>query len=239
VRVVVRGGGAGRRTRLYQALGLFFAAVCVGYLVIPRDVPPRPGSDPDSGHAAAAGHAGDPAVAAARPSPGTAAGAPAPAAIGAAVIPASSRPITPRRMASRRPSQDPPEEAGGQPNTGEITREITAAEYIQALHDAGIYEGIGAFQPPGTSPPLQGLAVPPDFELPEGYVRHFQSTDDGQPIEPILMYSPDYEFFDENGQPIAIPEDRVVPPEYAPPGMPIRTVEIPQPQRREPGDVSR
>ena len=116
-------------------------------------------------------------------------------------------------------------------------KDITAGEYIKALNDAGIYEGIGAFPPPGTSPPLEGLAVPEDYVLPEGYVRHYQSTDDGQPIHPILMYSPDYEFLDANGNPIAIPEDRVVPPEHAPPGLPGNIIDIPQP--REPGDLSR
>ena len=48
-----------------------------------------------------------------------------------------------------------------------------------------------------------GLAVPEDFVLPEGYVRHHQATDDGQAIEPILMYSPDYEFLDAAGNPVA------------------------------------
>ena len=141
-------------------------------------------------------------------------------------------------MASRRAAKPAaPEEAGEQLKIGDGSREITAGEYIQALHDAGVYEGIGAFNPPGTSPPLEGLAVPPDFELPEGYVRHGQATDDGQAIEPILMFSPDYEFVDANGNPIPIPENRVVPPEYAPPGFPIRQIEIPP--KRQPGDLSR
>jgi hypothetical protein len=102
-------------------------------------------------------------------------------------------------------------------------------EVIDRLHKAGIYSGIGAFSPPGTSPPLVGLSVPEGFELPEGYVRHFQATDDGQRIEPILMYSPDFEFFDASGNPIAIPPNRVVPPGQAPPGLPIRLIEIPPP----------
>lgn len=105
----------------------------------------------------------------------------------------------------------------------------TMGEVIDALHDAGIHEGIGAFNPPGTSPPLQGLAVAEDFDLPEGYVRHYQVTDDGEPIEPILMFSPDFEFYDESGDLVEIPADRVVPPELAPPGMPIRPIEIPSP----------
>jgi len=105
----------------------------------------------------------------------------------------------------------------------------TAADVIERLHEAGIHSGIGAFNPPGTSPPLVGLAVPPAFELPPGYVRHHQTTDDGQDIEAILMFSPDFEFFDAAGNRIAIPENRVVPPELAPPGLPIRPIEIPRP----------
>lgn len=105
----------------------------------------------------------------------------------------------------------------------------TAGEVIERLHEAGIHSGLGAFNPPGTSPPLVGLAVPPDFALPPGYVRHHQTTDDGQDIEAILMFSPDFEFFDAAGNRIPIPENRVVPPELAPPGLPIRPIEIPRP----------
>lgn len=105
----------------------------------------------------------------------------------------------------------------------------TMAEVIERLHQAGVHTGLGAFSPPGTRPPLVGLAVPEDFELPPGYVRHHQATDDGQPIEAILMYAPDYQFVDATNQPIAIPKDRVVPPEHAPPGLPIRRIVIPAP----------
>ncbi len=113
----------------------------------------------------------------------------------------------------------------------------TMGEVIEGLHKAGIRTGLGAFNPPGTSPPLVGLAVPEDFALPEGYVRHHQATDDGQPIEPILMYSPDYEFLDAAGNPVAIPADRVVPASDAPAGLPIRQIRIPPPQP-EPGSSS-
>jgi len=109
----------------------------------------------------------------------------------------------------------------------------TAARVIEELHARGIYDGLGAFNPPGTSPPMVGLAVPDDFELPEGYVRHYQTTDDGQDVEPILMFSPDYDFVDENGNPIPIPADRVVPPELAPPGLPVREIEIPPDRDQE------
>ena len=105
----------------------------------------------------------------------------------------------------------------------------TMGEVIDRLHAAGVHTGLGAFNPPGTSPPLVGLAVPEDFPLPEGYVRHYQATDDGQRIEPILMFSPDFEFLDANGKPIPIPADRVVPADRAPPGMTVRRNRIPPP----------
>lgn len=102
--------------------------------------------------------------------------------------------------------------------------EPTGAELIEALHAAGVRTGIGAFNPPGTSPPLAGLAVPEGFVLPPGYVRHHQVTDQGVPLEPILMFSPDFRLYDAQGRPVPLPADRVVPPEYAPPGMPLRRV---------------
>lgn len=102
-------------------------------------------------------------------------------------------------------------------------------EVIERLHKAGVYTGLGAFSPPGTRPPLIGLAVPEDFVLPEGYVRHHQATDDGQRIEAILMFAPDRQFFDAANRPIAVPANRVVPPEYAPAGMPIRRIVLPKP----------
>ncbi|UUZ54290.1 hypothetical protein LP419_38955 [Massilia sp. H-1] len=105
----------------------------------------------------------------------------------------------------------------------------TMAEVIERLHQRGIHSGLGAFSPPGTSPPLVGLAVPDDFPLPKGYVRHHQSTDDGQPIEAILMFAPDFQLVDANNRPIPMPDNRVVPPELAPPGLPPRRVVIPPP----------
>jgi hypothetical protein len=105
----------------------------------------------------------------------------------------------------------------------------TMAEVIQRLHAAGVRTGLGAFSPPGTRPPLIGLAVPEDFPLPPGYVRHHQATDDGQRIEPILMFSPDAQTLVVNGRTVAVPADRVVPPELAPPGLPIRRIVVPAP----------
>jgi hypothetical protein len=98
--------------------------------------------------------------------------------------------------------------------------------------EAGVVvpSGIGLFPPPGTDPVKVGLVVPDDFELPEGYLRHYQATDDGQDVPPILLFHPDYELLDDAGQPIPLPADRVVPPELAPPGMPIETVVLPEPR---------
>ncbi|RSZ60568.1 hypothetical protein HF313_19825 [Massilia atriviolacea] len=101
------------------------------------------------------------------------------------------------------------------------------AQVIERLHQQGVHSGLGAFTPPGTSPPLVGLAVPEDFALPKGYVRHHQATDDGQRIEAILMFAPDFQLFDANNKPIEMPKNLVVPPELAPPGMPIRRIAIP------------
>lgn len=103
------------------------------------------------------------------------------------------------------------------------------AEVISRLHERGIHTGLGAFNPPGTSPPLVGLAVPEDFELPKGYVRHHQATDDGQRIEAILMFAPGFQPVDAAGRPVEVPKDRVVPPELAPPGLPVRRITIPPP----------
>ncbi len=105
----------------------------------------------------------------------------------------------------------------------------SAAQVIERLHQAGIRSGLGAFSPPGTRPPLIGLAVPDDFVLPDGYVRHHQATDDGQRIEAILMFAPDRQLLDAQGRPIPIPANRVVPPELAPPGLPIRRIVLPKP----------
>lgn len=153
-------------------------------------------------------------------------------------MPTATKPatMTPPAVA---PAASPPQSSSADWRTGDANDiatyvspsdpEPTAAELIKALRDSGERGGIAAFNPPGTSPPLKGLAVPEDFVLPPGFVRHHQVTDAGEPIEAILMYSPDYVFRDAAGNAIPIPEDRVVPPEMAPPGLPIREIEIPPP----------
>ncbi|WP_396270300.1 hypothetical protein [Ideonella sp.] len=104
------------------------------------------------------------------------------------------------------------------------------AEVIQRLNQAGVRSGLGAFNPPGTRPPLIGLAVPQDFELPPGFMRHHQATDDGQRIEAVLMFTPDHPYV------LAHPDlrNRVVPPEMAPEGLPLRTITLPAPRSHQP-----
>ena len=124
---------------------------------------------------------------------------------------ASVKQVTPRRAAAREAEADKPNEAP--------PPEIDARDVIPALVEAGETGGIAAFPPPGTKPVKRGIVVPDDYQLPPGYVRHYQATDDGKGLEPILMFSPDYEFLDQNGKRIAVPDDLVVPPELAPAGL--------------------
>ncbi len=152
--------------------------------------------------------------------------------------PSTGQPARPDAAALSNPSTVPAASQTSRPTThdpDDLAAHVPAGqapsmvEVIQRLHQAGVHTGLGAFNPPGTSPPLVGLAVPPDFPLPDGYVRHHQTTDDGQDIEPILMFAPDRTFYDRSGRAIELPKDRVVPPEWAPPGLPIRRVVVPPP----------
>jgi hypothetical protein len=160
----------------------------------------------------------------------TVAAAPAPASAPARATPARDAPApasAPRRIARvRPPGTDQSPDITDYINDGERP---TMKEVIERLHAAGVHTGLGAFNPPGTKPPLVGLAVPEGFALPPGYVRHYQATDDGQRIEPILMFAPDYQPTTADGRPVPVPKDRVVPPELAPPGLPIRRIVVPAP----------
>jgi hypothetical protein len=139
--------------------------------------------------------------------------------------PAKPPPIARRRTApaSTPPGVSPPAAAG----SGDA-KSLDAAPVIRALQAAGETEGIAAFGVPGTNPPKSGIIVPDDFELPEGYVRHHQVTDEGEQLPAILMFHPDYEFVDEHGAPVAVPADRIVPPEMAPPGLAIHMLDVPR-----------
>ena len=142
----------------------------------------------------------------------------------APVLPATAQaPQIPRH---RDPNCDTTPDIADYINPGERP---SMAEVIQRLQAAGVRTGLAAFNPPGTRPPLIGLAVPDNFELPPGYVRHHQATDDGQRIEPILMFAPDTPTLVIQGRTVSVPADHVVPPELAPPGLPIRRIVVPAP----------
>ncbi len=79
----------------------------------------------------------------------------------------------------------------------------------------------------GTKKIKVGLVVPEDFQLPAGYVRHYQTTDKGEMLSAILMFDPDHPPLDAQGRPVAVPADRVVPPELAPSGMPQAWLDVP------------
>lgn len=149
----------------------------------------------------------------------------------------------PRFKPVRRP--EPPAEAppADVPSPPETAPNDTAEQADEAIGDDDEANddgptGIALFPPPGTDPAKSGLIVPEDFPLPPGYVRHYQSTDDGRRLPAILMFHPDYEWVDESGEPIEVPEDGVVPPELAPEGLPLETLEVPEtviPIIEEPG----
>jgi len=218
VRVIRRPQRALSPSRLYGALAFALCVAAGGYLVSTWSAPSA-----RSGGSERQLQQSEPSPAIARPSQ-----QPLPSSI---AQPAASRPALLASENTFRPDFElrslEPDDVAAYMRPGDP--EPTAAELIDGLNHAGIYSGLGAFTPPGTSPPLQGLAVPDDFALPEGYVRHHQVTDEGEPIEPILMFSPDHEWVGADGERVALPEDLVVPPELAPPGLPIRPIEIPPP----------
>jgi len=184
---------------------------------VPSSAVGEAASAPESGASAAPARVAAASVSVAAP----AQVAPAAAAISAPV--AAAVQAIPRH---RDPNGDQTPDLADYVNPGE---KPTMTEVISRLHEAGVHTGLGAFNPPGTKPPLIGLAVPEDFALPPGYVRHYQATDDGQRIEPILMFAPDYQPTAADGRPVPVPRDRVVPPELAPPGLPIRRIAVPAP----------
>ncbi|MDX2167194.1 MAG: hypothetical protein SF182_09030 [Deltaproteobacteria bacterium] len=125
----------------------------------------------------------------------------------------------------------PPQDAGARdraPTDASAAQASAAADAAaNAAAEAEAPSGIQLFPAPGTKPLKPGIIVPPDFELPPGYVRHFQTTDDGEQLAPILMFHPDFDWVDGAGRPLTLPEDRIVPPELAPPGLTIRMLEVP------------
>ena len=115
-------------------------------------------------------------------------------------------------------------------------------EFLERLHEEGLYDlpkpgeeptGMMLFPAPGTDPPKKGIIVPEGFELPPGYVRHYQTTDDGERLPAILMFSPDKPPLDANGEPMKVTENGIVPPELAPPGLPIQVLDPENPGEAE------
>jgi hypothetical protein len=148
----------------------------------------------------------------------------------AAKLPAAGARLEPIRAAEE---SAPEPAAGADQARAERLQAYAAAAATAAAEDASTRDsdeprGIELFPPPGTNPPKSGILVPDDFELPPGYVRHYQSTDDGQQLPAILMFHPDFQLVDENGEPLPMPEDRVVPADLAPPGLAIQILEVPQ-----------
>lgn len=156
----------------------------------------------------------------------------APPAIAAA---APDEPVVPRRMAAAPVAPRAAAAVAASPAPATSPREVDAGDAIRALREEGIHTGIAAFGLPGSDPPKSGIIVPDDFPLPEGYVRHYQTTDDGEALPAILMFHPDYEFLDGRGRVIAVPADRVVPRALAPPGLdPDRVLHPPERRVGEP-----
>jgi len=206
-----------RAGRVLRALLVTAAAVAVVTAVVIVAVRRTPARVPSAADVAARTAAAPPAPAPAAPE------APAPR-----VIDPHAEPVVRAvdRLRARR-------RAAAAATTG-ARPELDARDVIPYLRSRGATTGIAAFEPPGTDPPKAGIVVPDDFPLPEGYVRHYQADDDGNQLPPILMFHPDYEFVDESGAPVALPESRVVPPELAPSGLPIRMLDVPKPARPTP-----
>ncbi len=143
--------------------------------------------------------------------------------------------VVPRRIVAA-PVEDPAGlGASPVPQPQKPRREIDAADVIVALREEGVHDGIAAFGIPGSHPPKAGILVPEEFELPEGYVRHYQSTDDGEQLPAILMFHPDYEFVDDQGAVVKLPDDMVVTPAMAPPGIDVdQTLVVPDRKGGEP-----
>lgn len=141
----------------------------------------------------------------------------------------------PVRVAEKRPAPSPPRPSPTAPRPvvqptiaqGSTEAPPPPQDMAQDAAPSGPAEGINLYRP-GTKKLKQGIIVPEGFELPPGYLRHYQSTDNGEGVKPILMFHPDHKPVDSSGKPVEIPESRVVPPELAPAGMPIEILELPE-----------
>jgi hypothetical protein len=201
--MVVHAEGGGRAAVGLLALAVVLVGVALIVLLYPRV---RPAAD-----SAATPRRDDVSARGGRGTEGRVAAAP------------PSRPLSARDSGAAKPPSSTPGSDAQQPQPAAAAAKAEAGDA-----DAAEPSGIALFPPPGTKPIKRGIVVPEGFDLPPGYVRHYQATDDGELLPPILMFHPDYEFVDEHGAHLQIPEDRVVPPELAPPGMPIEMLQLPE-----------
>ncbi len=159
-------------------------------------------------------------------------------------LPVISRTEPPSVQKPPPPSHPAPPRPAAKALPKHLQEQVAAVpDEVLAQIPEGVYEmpkpgeaptGMMLFPAPGTSPIKKGIIVPEDFELPPGYVRHYQATDDGERLPAILMFSPDHPPLDANGQPMKVTENGIVPPELAPPGLPIRMLNSEHPTEVEP-----
>jgi hypothetical protein len=204
-------------------LTLAIGLVGVALFVVVRPAIQPALSEPAQPHASAEPRPSTVATTDAAPR-GTPAALQAPAAATPATIAASQNPSPTARSAQADSTPRPTTAPEAVPGTPAESAPETTPEEAMGEQPSGIQ----LFPPPGTKPIKRGIVVPEDFELPPGYVRHYQTTDEGYQLPAILMFHPDYQPLDERGEPIPLPENRVVPPEMAPPGMPAQTLDVPE-----------
>jgi hypothetical protein len=121
-------------------------------------------------------------------------------------------------------------------SASQLPTTVPASAEVRMDEGEGEKTGLALFHP-GTKPIKRGLVVPENFELPPGYLRHYQTMDDGRQLPAILMFHPDFKPTDANGQPVELPEHRVVPPALAPPGLPLTLLEVPEPLEDPPSGL--
>lgn len=219
-----RRGRAWRRLRTMGAAVAVLTTLVVVWTMLPT-TRPRSATMESTGAAATAN---PPPPAASQPA------ASAPLRVARSTRRAPPRPAAPAGDAVP-PAANPAEAADATAAAADDGLPEWVGELVERLRTQDGKRGIGVFPPRGTNPLKSGLIVPDDFALPEGYVRYYQVTDDGQRLAPILMFSPDYDFVDQSGQRIDVPADGVVPEELAPPGLPLRRLVLPE----EPGGGAR
>lgn len=147
------------------------------------------------------------------------------------VVEASPQSPSPEKKMDRPampPRESSPAERETMASAEKVQQRVPALNDTTPGNESQGLVGIHVFPPLGTRPNLSGIIVPDDFELPPGYVRHYQTSDDGRQLEPILMYHPKRRPVDSQGDPIDVPPDRIVPPEMAPEGLPVRMLQLPE-----------